>query len=168
MVLVFKNVKKRSPAKNYHLVCLLYVVNKVFEKLVNKPFFWFLVWFQVFSINWRSWHLHLIELWGILIGLGLFKQWPFLNWYLAVPPPTLGCSCRNSLTNQSTWGLNQEPPYSNCNTLKVQSCKLYNNKYIIASTQITNTDIFAFRAVLVFKLLSRKVLFINRKDNKKC
>ena len=41
--------------------------------------------------------------------------------------------------------------------LKVQSCKLYNNKYMIASTQITNTEIFAFRAVLVFKLLSRKV-----------
>ena len=50
--------------------------------------------------------------------------------------------------------------------LKVQSCKLYNNKYMIASTQITNTEIFAFIAVLVFKLLSRKVLFINRKDNR--
>ena len=34
---------------------------------------------------------------------------------------------------------------------------------MIASTQITNTDIFAFTAVLVFKLLSRKVLFIDRK-----
>ena len=50
--------------------------------------------------------------------------------------------------------------------LKVQSCKLYNSKYMIASTQITNTEIFAFIAVLVFKLLSRKVLFINRKDNR--
>ena len=38
---------------------------------------------------------------------------------------------------------------------------------MIASTQIANTEIFAFIAVLVFKLLSRKVLFINRKDNKK-
>ena len=28
--------------------------------------------------------------------------------------------------------------------LKVQSCKLYNNKYMISSTQITNTEIFAF------------------------
>ena len=37
-------------------------------------------------------------------------------------------------------------------TLKVLSCKLYNNKYMIASTQITNTEIFAFIAVLVFKL----------------
>ena len=38
----------------------------------------------------------------------------------------------------------------------------------MASTQITNTEIFAFIAVLVFKLLSRKVLFINRKDNRNC
>ena len=49
--------------------------------------------------------------------------------------------------------------------LKVQSCKLYNSKYMIASTQITNTEIFAFIVVLVFKLLSLKVLFINREDN---
>ena len=53
-------------------------------------------------------------------------------------------------------------------TLKVQSCKLYNNKYMIVSPQITNTEIFAFIAVLVFKLLSRKVLFINRKNNRNC
>ena len=39
---------------------------------------------------------------------------------------------------------------------------------MIASVQITNTDIFAFRAVLLFKLLSRKVLFMNRKDNRNC
>ena len=52
--------------------------------------------------------------------------------------------------------------------LKVQSCKLYNNKYMISSTQITNTEIFAFITVLVFKLLSRKDLFINRKDNRNC
>ena len=36
---------------------------------------------------------------------------------------------------------------------------------MIASTQITNTEIFATIAVLVFKFLSRKVLFINRRDN---
>ena len=35
---------------------------------------------------------------------------------------------------------------------------------MIASTQITNTKIFAFIAALVFKLLSCNVLFINRKD----
>ena len=39
---------------------------------------------------------------------------------------------------------------------------------MIASTQISNTEFFAFIAVLVFKLLSRKVLFINRKDNRNC
>ena len=39
---------------------------------------------------------------------------------------------------------------------------------MITSTQITNTEIFAFIAVLVFKLLSRKVLFIDRKDKRNC
>ena len=39
---------------------------------------------------------------------------------------------------------------------------------MIGSTQITNTDIFAFISVLVFKLFSPKVLFIKRKDNRKC
>ena len=43
---------------------------------------------------------------------------------------------------------------------------------MIASTQITNTEICAFIAlnlrVLDFKLLSRKDLFINRKDNRNC
>ena len=52
--------------------------------------------------------------------------------------------------------------------VKVQSCKFYNNKYMIASTKITNTDVFAFIACLVFKLLSHKVLFIKRKDNRNC
>ena len=33
---------------------------------------------------------------------------------------------------------------------------------MIASTQTTNTEIFVFIAVVVFKLLSRKVLSINR------
>ena len=36
VVPVFKNVAKRSTAKNYCPVSLLSVVNKVFEKLVNK------------------------------------------------------------------------------------------------------------------------------------
>ena len=44
---------------------------------------------------------------------------------------------------------------------KVQSCKLY-NKYIIASAQITNTEIFLFTTVLVFKLFSCKVFSIKR------
>ena len=37
---------------------------------------------------------------------------------------------------------------------------------MIASTQISNTEIFAFIAFLVFKLSSRKGLFINRKGNR--
>ena len=50
------------------------------------------------------------------------------------------------------------------NLLKAQSCKLYNNKYVIASSiEITNTEIFTFIALPFFKLFSRKVLFINRK-----
>ena len=47
--------------------------------------------------------------------------------------------------------------------LKVQSCKLCDNKYMITSTQISNTESFAFIAALVFKVLSRKVLFISRR-----
>ena len=52
--------------------------------------------------------------------------------------------------------------------LKVPSGELYNIKYMMASTQKINTETFAFIAALVFKLLSRKVLFINRKDNRNC
>ena len=57
---------------------------------------------------------------------------------------------------------------------KVQPCKLYNNnnnnnnKYKIVSAKITNTEISAFIAVLIFKLMNRKVLFINREDNRNC
>ena len=46
--------------------------------------------------------------------------------------------------------------------------KTCNNKHTIALTQITNTETFTFIAVLVFKLLNRKVLFIKRKDNRNC
>ena len=58
-------------------------------------------------------------------------------------------------------------PISYKQVSKVQSCKLYFNKYMIASTQITKAEIFALIAVLDSKLLSHKVLFINRKDNRK-
>ena len=51
-----------------------------------------------------------------------------------------------------------------CLYLKVLSCKIYNNKYEITSTQITNTEVFAFIAVPVFYL----AMFINRKDNRSC
>ena len=53
-------------------------------------------------------------------------------------------------------------------SLRAQSCRLYNNKYIIASMRVTNTEIFAFIAVLVFKLLTQEVLFLNRKGNRNC
>ena len=36
MVAVFKNVGKRYTAKNYHPVSLLFVVSKVFKKLINN------------------------------------------------------------------------------------------------------------------------------------
>ena len=52
--------------------------------------------------------------------------------------------------------------------LSQQSFKLCNIRYMIASTQITNAEIFVFIAVLVFQLLDRKVLCINRKDNRNC
>ena len=52
--------------------------------------------------------------------------------------------------------------------LKVQPCQSYKKKYMIDSAQVRNSEIFAFIAILVFKLLSRKVLFINREDNRDC
>ena len=55
-----------------------------------------------------------------------------------------------------------------CEYLKLQSCKLYFNKYVIASSQITNARIVALIVVLVPNLLSRKVLFMSRKDNRNC
>ena len=39
---------------------------------------------------------------------------------------------------------------------------------MIALTQTTNTENFAFIAVLVFMLLNSKVLFINRNGNTDC
>ena len=53
-------------------------------------------------------------------------------------------------------------------TILKGQCILYNNEYVIASPQITNTKFFTFIAVLLFKLLRRKVLFTNRKDNRNC
>ena len=57
VVPVFKNVGERSTAKNYHLVSLLSVVSKVFEKFVNNRIVDHLEkcgLFKVFSINCRS------------------------------------------------------------------------------------------------------------------
>ena len=39
---------------------------------------------------------------------------------------------------------------------------------MIALTLITSAENFAFIALLVSKLFSRNVLFINRKDNRNC
>ena len=39
---------------------------------------------------------------------------------------------------------------------------------MVASTQITNNDIFAIIVALVLKSLSHRVLFIDRKDNTNC
>ena len=39
---------------------------------------------------------------------------------------------------------------------------------MITFTHIANTEISTFIAVPVFKLMSRKVLFVNREDNKNC
>ena len=41
-----------------------------------------------------------------------------------------------------------------------------NKKHVISPTQIKNNEMFEFIAVLVFELLSCKVLFISRKDNR--
>ena len=59
MVPVFKNIEERSVTENYRPVSLLFVVSKVFEKLVNNRLpemllFLFSLWFQVFSFNCRS------------------------------------------------------------------------------------------------------------------
>ena len=64
MVPVFRNVGKRSTAKNYHPVSLRSVVSKVFKKLVNNRiidhleicgfFSDFQYGFEVFSISCRS------------------------------------------------------------------------------------------------------------------
>ena len=39
---------------------------------------------------------------------------------------------------------------------------------MIASTQITNTEVFAFIGALMLKSLGCKVLFINSRDNRNC
>ena len=66
------------------------------------------------------------------------------------------CGIPSLISDHLMW---DESTFDRClRELKVQSCKLYKNKYMIASTQITNTEIFAFVAVLLLTLLGRKVL----------
>ena len=51
----------------------------------------------------------------------------------------------------------------------VRSPRFYYKLFpLIASIQITNTEIFAFISALFFKILKRKSLFTNRKDNRNC
>ena len=80
VVPVFKNVGERSTAKIYHPVTLLSVVSKVFEKLVNNRIVDHLEKCGLFSFFFkyrfrssRSTADLLIELLGLLTGLGLLK-----------------------------------------------------------------------------------------------
>ena len=83
MVLVFNNVGERSAAKNYCPVSLLFVVSKVFEKLVNNRIVDHLEKCDLFLISSMVLglldqlqiflQLYLIELLGLLTGLGLLK-----------------------------------------------------------------------------------------------
>ena len=83
MVHVFKNVGERSTAKNYDAVSLLFVLSIVFEKLVNNLIVDHLEKCGLFSdfeygLGLLSQlqillKLYLIELLGILTGLGLLE-----------------------------------------------------------------------------------------------
>ena len=59
--------------------------------------------------------------------------------------------------------VNNFTQYCRDKVFKLQLCRLYINKYMIASTHITSTKTFTFSIVLVLQLLSRKVLFLNLK-----
>ena len=39
---------------------------------------------------------------------------------------------------------------------------------MIPSTKITNTEIFGFIVILVFKSLNRQAFCVNKKDNRNC
>ena len=73
VVPVFKNVGERSTAENYRPVSLLYVVSKVFKKLVNNRIVDHLKncgLFSDFDQLQIFWQFCLIELLGLLAGLG--------------------------------------------------------------------------------------------------
>ena len=106
VVPVFKNVREGSTAKNCHPVSLPSVVSKVFEKLVNKRIvvhlekcglslilsmvLGLLDQLQIFS------KLYLIELLGLLTGLGLLELW-----YLIYPRLLSGFGMLFSFANLS-------------------------------------------------------------------
>ena len=85
VVPVFKNVGERSTAKNYRLTSLLSVVSKAFEKLVNHRTVDQLEKCDLFLVSsivlglldqlLAFAQLYLIELLGLLTGLGLFELW---------------------------------------------------------------------------------------------
>ena len=85
VVPVFKNVGERSTAKNYRPVSLLSVVSNVFEKLVNnrivdhlKKLVFFLISSMILGLLDQVLifsQLYLIELLGLLTGLGLLDLW---------------------------------------------------------------------------------------------
>ena len=82
---VFKITGERCTAKNYHPVSLFSVVSKVLEKLVNdrivdrleKCGLFFLISSVILGLLNQLqifWHLYLIELLGLLAGLGLLEH----------------------------------------------------------------------------------------------
>ena len=82
VVPVFKNIGERSTAKNYCPVSLLSVVSKVCEKLVNNRIVDHLEKFLISSMVLGLLdqllifsQLYLIELVGLLTGLGLLELW---------------------------------------------------------------------------------------------
>ena len=84
MVPVFKNVRERSTAKNYHPVSLLSMVSKIFEKIVNNRIVDhlekcdFLISNMVLGLLDQQQiflQLYLIELIGLLTSLGLLELW---------------------------------------------------------------------------------------------
>ena len=102
MVPVFKNVGERSTTKNYHAVSLLSVVNKVFEKLANNNIVDHLEkcgLFSDFLYGFRSLQSNadlptVVELLGLLAGLGLLELW-----YLLYPRLLIGFGILIFFTN---------------------------------------------------------------------
>ena len=73
-----------------------------------------------------------------------------------------------NLRIHSKYGKIRTRKHSTLRPFLCSACKLYNNKYMIVSKQIANTLMFEFIAVVVFNLLSRKVLFRNRQNDRNC
>ena len=73
VVLILKNVGKRSTAKNCHPVSLLSVVSKVFEKRVNNKVVDHLEKYGLLDQLQILWQLYLMELLELLTDLGLLE-----------------------------------------------------------------------------------------------